>query len=63
MSFKRLLSILLATAMLCVNGLCLPVLAEEEVVEAEPVEKLPEWHAAAGEKAWIMTDEIKISAR
>lgn len=32
-------------------------------IEAEPVEKLPEWHAAAGEKAWIMTDEIKISAR
>jgi beta-galactosidase len=29
-------------------------------IEAEPVEKLPEWHAAAGEKAWIMTDEIKI---
>ena len=27
-------------------------------IEAEPVEKLPEWHAAAGEKAWIMTDEI-----
>ena len=32
-------------------------------IEAEPVEKLPDWHAAAGEKAWIMTDEIKISAR
>ncbi len=32
-------------------------------IEAEPIEKLPEWHAAAGEKAWIMTDEIKISAR
>ncbi len=32
-------------------------------IEAEPVEKLPEWHAAPGEKAWIMTDEIKISAR
>ena len=30
-------------------------------IEAQPVEKLPEWHAAAGEKAWIMTDEIKIS--
>ena len=32
-------------------------------IEAEPVEKLPEWHAAAGEKAWIMTDEIKIDVR
>ncbi len=32
-------------------------------IEAKPVEKLPLWHAAAGEKAWIMTDEIKISAR
>ena len=32
-------------------------------IEAEPVEKLPEWHAAAGEKAWIMTDEVKISTR
>ena len=31
-------------------------------IEAQPVEKLPEWHAAAGEKAWIMTDEIKISS-
>ena len=30
-------------------------------IEAEPVEKLPEWHAAAGEKAWIMTDEVKIN--
>ncbi len=30
-------------------------------IEAEPVEKLPAWHAAPGEKAWIMTDEIKIS--
>ena len=29
-------------------------------IEAEPVEKLPEWHAAPGEKAWIMTDEIKV---
>ena len=29
-------------------------------IEAEPVEKLPAWHAAPGEKAWIMTDEIKI---
>ena len=27
-------------------------------IEAEPVEKLPKWHAAPGEKAWIMTDEI-----
>ena len=32
-------------------------------IEAEPVEKLPEWHAAAGEKAWIMTDEVKIDVR
>ena len=32
-------------------------------IEAEPVEKLPEWHAAPGEKAWIMTDEVKISPR
>ncbi len=32
-------------------------------IEAEPVEKLPLWHAAPGEKAWIMTDEIKISTR
>ena len=32
-------------------------------IEAQPVEKLPEWHSAAGEKAWIMTDEIKISSR
>jgi hypothetical protein len=32
-------------------------------IEAEPVEKLPEWHAAPGEKAWIMTDEIKIDVR
>ena len=29
-------------------------------IEAEPVERLPDWHAAAGEKAWIMTDEIKV---
>ena len=29
-------------------------------IEAEPVEKLPEWHAAPGEKAWIMTDEVKV---
>ncbi len=32
-------------------------------IEAEPVEKLPDWHAAPGEKAWIMTDEVKISNR
>ncbi|MBO7491398.1 MAG: hypothetical protein J6T59_03045, partial [Bacteroidales bacterium] len=30
-------------------------------IVAEPVEKLPAWHAAPGEKAWIMTDEIKVS--
>ena len=29
-------------------------------IEAEPVEKLPAWHAAPGEKAWIMVDEIKV---
>ena len=29
-------------------------------IEAQPVEKLPEWHAAPGEKAWIMIDEIRI---
>ena len=29
-------------------------------IEAEPVKKLPEWHAAAGEKAWIMVDEINV---
>ena len=29
-------------------------------IEAEPVEKLPAWHAAAGEKAWIMVDEIRV---
>ena len=29
-------------------------------IEAQPVEKLPEWHPAAGEKAWIMIDEVKI---
>ena len=29
-------------------------------IEAVPVEKLPKWHAAAGEKAWIMTDEIQV---
>jgi beta-galactosidase len=30
-------------------------------IVAEPVEKLPAWHAAPGEKAWIMTDEVKIN--
>lgn len=29
-------------------------------IEAQPVEKLPEWHAAAGEKAWLMIDEVRI---
>lgn len=29
-------------------------------IEAVPVEKLPKWHAAAGEKTWIMTDEIQV---
>ena len=29
-------------------------------IEAEPVEELPEWHAAAGEKAWIMVDEVRV---
>ena len=29
-------------------------------IEAQPVEKLPEWHPAAGEKAWIMIDEVKM---
>jgi hypothetical protein len=29
-------------------------------IEAEPVKKLPAWHAAAGEKAWIMIDEINV---
>ena len=29
-------------------------------IEAQPVEKLPDWHAAAGEKAWIMTDEVRV---
>ncbi|MCR4736910.1 MAG: hypothetical protein K5846_01965, partial [Bacteroidales bacterium] len=29
-------------------------------IEAEPVEKLPAWHAAPGEKAWIMTDELRL---
>ncbi|MBR4136488.1 MAG: beta-galactosidase [Bacteroidales bacterium] len=30
-------------------------------IEAQPVEQLPNWHAAPGEKAWIMTDEIRIN--
>ncbi len=29
-------------------------------IEAQPVEKLPEWHPAAREKAWIMIDEVKV---
>ena len=29
-------------------------------IEAQPVEKLPEWHPAAGEKAWIMIDEVRV---
>lgn len=29
-------------------------------IEAHPLEKLPDWHAAPGEKTWIMIDEIKI---
>ena len=29
-------------------------------IVAEPVEQLPEWHAAPGEKTWIMTDEVKV---
>jgi hypothetical protein len=29
-------------------------------IEAMPVEKLPVWHAAPGEKAWIMIDEVKV---
>ena len=29
-------------------------------IEAQPVEKLPAWHAAAGEKVWIMVDEIRV---
>ena len=29
-------------------------------IEARPVEKLPEWHPAAGEKSWIMIDEVKV---
>ena len=29
-------------------------------IEAQPMKKLPEWHPASGEKAWIMIDEVKI---
>ena len=29
-------------------------------IEAQPVEQLPEWHPAAGKKAWIMIDEVKV---
>ena len=29
-------------------------------IEALPVEQLPAWHPAAGEKVWIMTDEVKV---
>ena len=29
-------------------------------VEAQPLEKLPDWHYAAGNKAWMMIDEVKI---
>ena len=29
-------------------------------IEAQPVEQLPAWHPAAGEKAWIMIDEVKV---
>lgn len=29
-------------------------------IEAQPMKKLPEWHAASGEKTWIMIDEVKI---
>ena len=29
-------------------------------IEAQPVEQLPEWHPAAGEKAWLMIDEVSI---
>ena len=28
-------------------------------IEAQPVERLPEWHPAAGNKTWIMIDEVK----
>ena len=31
-------------------------------IEAQPVEKLPEWHAAAGEKVWIMVDEVRVGS-
>ena len=29
-------------------------------IVAEPVEQLPSWHPAAGEKAWLMIDEVKV---
>ena len=29
-------------------------------IEAQPVKQLPKWHAAPGEKAWIMVDEITV---
>ena len=29
-------------------------------VEAEPVERLPEWHPATSVGTWIMTDEVKV---
>lgn len=29
-------------------------------IVAEPVEQLPSWHPASGEKTWIMIDEVKI---
>lgn len=28
-------------------------------IEAQPVEQLPNWHPAAGNKTWIMMDEVK----
>jgi len=28
-------------------------------IEAQPVEQLPKWHPAAGNKTWIMIDEVK----
>ena len=29
-------------------------------IVAEPVEQLPSWHPASGEKAWLMIDEVKV---
>ena len=29
-------------------------------IVAEPVEHLPSWHPASGEKAWLMIDEVKV---